>query len=520
MAAPALPPLIPTVHWAQSPTELFLKLDIRDARRETVKVKVGLGTQLCITATSQSGREYKLELPLHDAVMPTPRPQVLAGSVSVTLAKMEGESGQVKAEWPRLLADGMPLDKNKVKVDWDRFNSADIAEDAAATAAAAQEKIELSRAWAAESARLSGQPLPPSASSALPADITPEQAAALNLAGARQGMHVGMDPALLGLSWQRRMKSAYLVLYNVAVLLGVIFVLGLSIQLLWLNFFPKRVTVAAAAAALNAATSSAAASTSATAAATAASAGTGTSSAAASATASTLLHSGGWAGLLHGLRSVHGRVGGTELFVQGLASLEVVHALVGLTRGSVLPSFLLHAGRNIVLFGAILLAPSTHASAATGALFLLWCLGDLVRFLYYLMSLVGSDAAARATADNWLGKAVTMGLTHPGSLGKVSWARYTLPLLLMPAGFMAELAVLWTGASHEAGQVMLPGGVPLVALLYAYIAAAYLLGAPFLMWTVYKQRSSKLGVGGKAAHKVGKPATTTTVKTAAAKKTE
>lgn len=43
----------PTVYWAQSATEIWLRLDIKEARKETLKVKVAAGNKLHITATSK-----------------------------------------------------------------------------------------------------------------------------------------------------------------------------------------------------------------------------------------------------------------------------------------------------------------------------------------------------------------------------------------------------------------------------------------------------------------------------------
>ena len=45
--------VVPTVSWAQSASEVWLKLDIQEARRETLKVRVsGGGSELTISAES------------------------------------------------------------------------------------------------------------------------------------------------------------------------------------------------------------------------------------------------------------------------------------------------------------------------------------------------------------------------------------------------------------------------------------------------------------------------------------
>jgi len=456
----------PVCLWAQSSSEVFLKLLIPDARKESVAVKVAGGTHLTITAPSASagGKTYKLELHLHSGVVPTPGTKVQSGSVSVVLAKTAEEP----ATWPRLLADGQPLDKNKIKIDWDLWQDEDAAAEREAEAIAAAEKVQLSRAWAAESARQSGGAMPPLPD--LPAGLTPEQAAAfakLSASGldgaASSGLRVTTNPEMVALPTGVRLRASYLLAMNLMVLIGAMMVLFVSTQTLWQNVFPRRNVAVGAEGG--------------------------------KADPTQVPHAGGLEGLWIGLGSIHARVGSLQYGVQALASLEVLHALVGLIQGRVLPSVLLNGGRNIVLFGLIYaFGAPVQTSPWTGLLYIIWCLGDTTRYCYYLMSLLQSSRPARLVADGWLSSGVVAGLTHEPSVQSMMRVRYLLPLFLLPFGFLAELGVLHA-ALEPAGALLLPLpglSITVAHALIAYAALAYLLGAPFLYMAVLKQGRSKL----------------------------
>lgn len=405
---------------------------------------------------------YSLHLELFGAVMPTPGPEVLGSRVSVTLAKVGAES------WPRLLADSSKGDKNKIKVDWERWVDEDADADQNDAAKAAREKLELSEAWANEATRMGGG----SGSS--------------GMAGAMGGLRVTDNPALAALPRSQRLKASYLMGYNIFVLTILAFVLFLAFQAVWLHSFSRRAPGAAMATATAAAAGGAA-----------------TDAAAAAATAAVIdpllavheSHEGGWrAGLEHGLGSLHQRAGSLEYTVQGLATLEILHALFGLIQGRVLPSILLNGGRDIILFGVIAALGGAHVQShwSVGALYVLWCFGDLVRYVYYLMQLITSSPAARAVADGWISTPLLQVLLHEPTQARLLKLRYTIPLFLLPLGFATELAVLWQ-AMLPAGKIALFGDWTLAHGLQLYALFAYLVGAPFLYMAVLQQRKSKLG---------------------------
>ena len=476
--APAVP-LVPTVYWSQSSASLSLKLDIKDCRAETLKIKVSgaSSASLMIQAESRAeGRKYELHLDLYDGVMPLPKPLVTSSSVLVSFAK----TAECPSSWPRLLSDpnAAKQHKDRIKVDWERWVDEDEEVDAAAEERNAAEKRELSQAWANQAAKIQGIPPP----------HPPMQPQSQGL-GAFQ---VSTSPALAAMPLATRAKLTYLLAYNLMIL-GCLAVILFTIgQQLWVNYFPRKAWTPPALAPGGAAGAGAGAG---------AAAGEGLSVAGFGPAAAVGLaleaHSGGlFNALYYGLSLAHARVGWVVYLCQSLASLEVLHAAVGLIAGRVLPSLLLNGGRNIVLFGLIWAFPSCQVDWSVGALYLLWALGDSLRFVYYLMALVGSSAEAQAVADSFLGTVVLQALLHKPSVELVKAARYTVPLILLPFGFAAELKVLWECLT-PASAVDVVAGVGLDSILKVYALLAYILGAPFLYMAVLAQRKSKLGGGKK-----------------------
>jgi very-long-chain (3R)-3-hydroxyacyl-CoA dehydratase len=201
----------------------------------------------------------------------------------------------------------------------------------------------------------------------------------------------------------------------------------------------------------------------------------------------------------------HERVGRVVFALQALAMLELMHAITGLVPGTPLGSFLLHGGRNIVLFGAIYQWPLLTTHWGVFLTYFVWAIGECVRYPHYLLTLIPETAA--------LSSFITSCLVY---------ARYTAPLILLPFGFLGECAVLrqlttlyddgatigkgllsYMPASIQEGLVdALP---PADGIIYAYMAFAYTMGAPFLYMTMWNARKRKLGpVGGRKGKKAAK----------------
>src|SRR5690606_15576760 len=157
-----------------------------------------------------------------------------------------------------------------------------------------------------------------------------------------------------------------------------------------------------------------------------------------------------------------------------LASLEVLHALLGLIAGRVLPSVLLNGGRDIILYGVIACLPSVQSHWSVGLLYVLWCVGDLSRYAYYLSALISSSVPTKLVAESWLGVAVVQGLEHRPTQRFMLWLRYTLPLVLLPFGFAAELWVLYEALAPASQLQLLGSQWTLSHLLQLYALLAYL----------------------------------------------
>jgi len=482
-------PLVPVVHWAQNGRAIFLKLDAREAQKDTIRIHVAQG-QSHLTVDAQTKLEpptsYHLELDLFAPVLPAPA-EVTATCVRLTLAKMVNEEGARDSSssswWPRLLADGNKADRQRIKVDWDRW--VEEGEDGAQQhqqqkqspdQALAEEGIDPSKMsreqLAAEWARLqAAHGGSSSSSSATTSSLTPNS------------FTVSSNPALASIPRGTRLKVSYLLAYNLFLLVSMAFVLFIIVQSIVIAAFTKPDQ-------------------------------DGDAHPHAHAPASWVLDA-----IIRGLGDVHTRIGHFEYTIQFLASFEILHAATGLLGGNarVLPSILLNGGRDIILFGGIMLNTSVQQSCGwVGALYALWCLGDVIRFTMYLCSILSASESNRLVGENWLSPALIDLLTSQHTKKKLTYLRYTLPLILLPCGFLAEIMVLLSARSEASSKF--PFGVSLADVYVYYAIVAYAVGAPYLYYAVLQQRRKKLGGGGgrgkktmSAKSKDNQQSTTTTV---------
>ncbi|CAH8494906.1 unnamed protein product [Schistosoma turkestanicum] len=103
------------------------------------------------------------------------------------------------------------------------------------------------------------------------------------------------------------------------------------------------------------------------------------------------------------------------VLVQMLSLLEPLHCLLGWIRsGSVLPSFFQVFARSLVLFFIILPHEQFHSESTTYWLFFAWSLIEIVRYPYYILSLLCFQ------------------------YGFITYLRHTLWIILYPIGFICE----------------------------------------------------------------------------------
>jgi hypothetical protein len=173
----------------------------------------------------------------------------------------------------------------------------------------------------------------------------------------------------------------------------------------------------------------------------------------------------GWAWVLLQLLSLSFEAAYTELssavvFLELVAFLEVINAATGIVPGNALPSFFLHFGRDVCLL-VVWAAVPVQSSRAVWLLYFMWGIGELIRYPVYLLGAAG--------------------LTVPESL---TWARYTIPLGLMPVGFGCELTLFYNSSPY----LNAPFDIGVLVYMLVYLFFPY-----YLLNSVWTQRQKKLG---------------------------
>ncbi|CAL5223062.1 g5520 [Coccomyxa viridis] len=123
--------------------------------------------------------------------------------------------------------------------------------------------------------------------------------------------------------------------------------------------------------------------------------------------------------------AVYSSAGRVVRLCQCAAILETVHTAVGLTRGSVVLSFLQWFGRSNVLFLILQSIPELWSHWAVPVLFTAWSLADIARYPWYAW-------AQFRTPPHWL-----------------TWLRYSAFIPLYPLGILGgEMPLIWTGLPY------------------------------------------------------------------------
>ncbi|KAF3767305.1 hypothetical protein M406DRAFT_61249 [Cryphonectria parasitica EP155] len=165
-----------------------------------------------------------------------------------------------------------------------------------------------------------------------------------------------------------------------------------------------------------------------------------------------------------GLGAVYPAVRTLVLFAQSLASLEILHALIGLVHAPVLTTFVQVAGRLTVLWIVIEAYPAAAQTTFYTTMVLAWAAADVVRYLYFATRLVGGH-----------------------QYGRLIWLRYSAFYVLYPVGIASEVGVV-AAAVSEAWRAGDSG------FAWGYVAAAmlYLPAAPTLFNHMRRQRRKVL----------------------------
>ncbi|XP_033326572.2 3-hydroxyacyl-CoA dehydratase 2 [Megalopta genalis] len=118
------------------------------------------------------------------------------------------------------------------------------------------------------------------------------------------------------------------------------------------------------------------------------------------------------------MKETYTAVGNPIKFIQLLQFLEVMHALFGYTKGSILVSLVQVGGRAFVLFAMIEAEPRMQTKPVVFYLFLAWSVVEIVRYPYYITQLLKIE------------------------IPFLTWLRYTIWMPLYPLGFLCEGVII------------------------------------------------------------------------------
>lgn len=160
---------------------------------------------------------------------------------------------------------------------------------------------------------------------------------------------------------------------------------------------------------------------------------------------------------------------------QSLAWMEVAHAACGIAGASVATTAIQTVGRYVVLKWVIGAVRLSHGWVTTIVLFAAWSMSDVVRYIFYISSLLQLSP-------------------YP-----LRWCRYSLFAFLQPVGISAEWLIYWWTLSYVDSAQLYRVKLPnvwnfafdfgtwnrIVLVLYFYFG-------PLLIRHMLKQRRSKL----------------------------
>ncbi|XP_077515947.1 3-hydroxyacyl-CoA dehydratase 2 [Amblyomma americanum] len=170
-------------------------------------------------------------------------------------------------------------------------------------------------------------------------------------------------------------------------------------------------------------------------------------------------------------------VGKAMRLVICLQCLEILHPLLGYTRGSFIHPLVLVGGRMFMVFTMIDAEPRMHAKPVVFYLFAVYTLVELCRYPYYMLR------------------------TYDKSIGFITWLRYTVWIPLFPLGFLCEGVIILRNIPYfeETGRfsVSLPNALNFSFYLPTIMRLYLLLGIfptlAFMMTHMYRQRKQILG---------------------------
>lgn len=154
--------------------------------------------------------------------------------------------------------------------------------------------------------------------------------------------------------------------------------------------------------------------------------------------------------------------------------LEIVHTAIGLTKGSPIICAIQVLARSLVYFAFLDSEPRVHNNKSSGLMLIVWCLGDIARYPFYILKLLNVQF-------------------YP-----VVWLRYSSWILLYPMGFILEGIVAYNNWNYLEESGTLSYSMPnqfnfafhMSTFLYYYIPALPLGG--FVMMSYMKSQRDKV----------------------------
>lgn len=167
--------------------------------------------------------------------------------------------------------------------------------------------------------------------------------------------------------------------------------------------------------------------------------------------------------------------GSSVSLFQFISSMEILHALIGIVRGSPAAALLQWTGRANVLYAVILAIPEITSSKAAGAMVIAWAVSEVIRYPWYAAQLTGQ-------CPFWL-----------------TWLRYTMFIPLYPIGVLGEIISIYNALpvleERKMYSIEMPNAFNF-SFSYAIFMKVILGLYPILWWQLYsmllRQRSKRL----------------------------
>lgn len=159
-----------------------------------------------------------------------------------------------------------------------------------------------------------------------------------------------------------------------------------------------------------------------------------------------------------------------------LQFLEIIHSLLGLTRGSLFAPMVQVGFKAFIFYVHMVTEPRLQDNKSCGALLFVWCLADSLRYPFYLMQLMGK------------------------SIYIVTWVRYSAWIILYPVGITLEAVVAYQNLDYlkKSGRLsyLLPNNLnisfDLVTFIQVYLYFGIFIGSYSMLKYMWFQRKKVL----------------------------